>query len=135
MKIWKQQNKDKVLLSDKKFRENHKDDEIGIKRKAKIKEWHDKNKDRGNLSHRKSYYDPSTGRKEKSYIMIKEYRKRYPERIKARNIARCIKILKEQMCEECTKRFAKEKHHEDYSKPLQIKFLCTECHNKTKCKK
>lgn len=31
---------------------------------------------------------------------------------------------------EHNKKVAKEKHHEDYSKPLEIKFVCILCHNR-----
>lgn len=56
---------------------------------------------------------------------------RYPNKIKARNKANYyIKIPKGQMCERCKKRLAKQKHHEDYSKPLKVEFLCNQCHDK-----
>ena len=39
-----------------------------------------------------------------------------------------IKIPKGQLCVECNKKLAVEKHHEDYNKPLEVKFLCKGCH-------
>jgi transposase len=71
--------------------------------------------------------------RKKSYI--RKYRKKYskenPEKIKAHNLAKYyINIPKNQLCEICNKNKAKEKHHEDYSKPLEIKFLCVSCHQK-----
>lgn len=56
---------------------------------------------------------------------------KYPERIKARMIAnRKIKIPKGQICVKCKKSLATEKHHEDYTKPLKVKFVCVKCHRK-----
>ncbi len=59
------------------------------------------------------------------------YKKRNPKKIKAESEAnRKIKIPKGQLCEDCNKNLAVEKHHEDYNKPLKVKFLCKGCHNK-----
>jgi len=41
------------------------------------------------------------------------------------------KILAKSACEDCDKPSGKlQMHHEDYSKPLDVVFLCTECHGK-----
>ena len=55
-----------------------------------------------------------------------------PEKCKAHNKARQIKIPKGYLCEKCKKNKATEKHHKDYSKPLEVDFLCNKCHNKIK---
>ena len=51
-------------------------------------------------------------------------------KMRARNYA-CIAekkgILKRQPCEICASDKA-EKHHEDYSKPLEVRWLCRQCH-------
>jgi DNA modification methylase len=41
-----------------------------------------------------------------------------------------IQIPEGQKCEECNSELAQERHHPDYSKPLEIKFVCICCHNK-----
>jgi len=61
---------------------------------------------------------------------IKEWDKKHPKIKKAHNKSRYIKIPKGKMCEECGKRLAVEKHHKDYDKPLEVVFLCLECHKK-----
>ena len=33
-------------------------------------------------------------------------------------------------CEMCGKNDAEVRHHDDYSKPLQVKLICNECHYK-----
>ncbi len=45
------------------------------------------------------------------------------------------KLVKPARCQECRKPAARlEKHHEDYSKPLQVQWLCSACHGRTKWK-
>ena len=58
-----------------------------------------------------------------------DYRKKYPEKIKARSIANKLDISVMQICEMCKISLAEEKHHPDYSRPLEVKFLCIKCHN------
>ena len=43
---------------------------------------------------------------------------------------RNIPIPKDKLCEICNERKAEFRHHEDYSKPLEIIFICKSCHNK-----
>lgn len=66
----------------------------------------------------------------KSREQKRRWRKKYPEKIRAVNIAnRKIKIPKGEKCTMCKKRLATDKHHPDYSKPLKVIFLCRKCHN------
>jgi hypothetical protein len=58
-----------------------------------------------------------------------EYRKKNKDgKIKARNISRQIKDIKS--CENCGLSQKIQKHHPDYSKPLDVVFLCRKCHIK-----
>ena len=41
-----------------------------------------------------------------------------------------IKMPVNCVCEACNDKFAKEKHHEDYNKPLDVLFVCRKCHRK-----
>ena len=61
----------------------------------------------------------------------KRYKQRHPEKVAARWRAdRAVPL--EGMCEECGERPAEQRHHEDYSKPLEVKRLCNRCHGKTR---
>jgi len=59
-------------------------------------------------------------------------RARYPERKAARDaVYRALKdgrLIKAELCEDCGERPAVHGHHEDYSKPLEVEWLCRHCH-------
>jgi len=83
-----------------------------------------------NVGYIKKYYLMEKNKK-KHREKQKIYNKKNPEKIKAENEAnRKIKIPKNQLCEICKKKSATDKHHQDYSKPLKVKFLCSGCHQR-----
>lgn len=55
------------------------------------------------------------------------------EKTKAREIlnsaVRSGDIIKPTMCEACGKKKKLNGHHEDYSKPLEVEWLCNACHS------
>lgn len=64
-----------------------------------------------------------------------KYRAKYPERARACDIvARAIYAgrLKRQPCERCGQQSHNptHAHHEDYSKPLEVTWLCGSCHKR-----
>ena len=61
------------------------------------------------------------------YYAIK-YRTTHPIQINSRRIANKIKI--KMPCYFCKSTYKIEKHHPDYSKPMEIVFLCKVCHSK-----
>ena len=83
-----------------------------------------------------------TGAKQKRYCTDPLQRKRnediyrsqrkYPEKAAARiflnSYIRMGKIMKPDICEMCLKKIKIEGHHEDYSKPLEVKWVCKRCH-------
>lgn len=58
--------------------------------------------------------------------------RKYPEKKAARIILNAYismgKIVKPNSCEMCLKKIRVEGHHEDYSKPLEVKWVCKRCH-------
>lgn len=72
------------------------------------------------------------GKDNKEYFSdkVKNYAHNNPEKIDAKNKARVIEIPENQLCQRCEKNKATQKHHEDYSKPLEVEFLCRKCHSK-----
>lgn len=69
----------------------------------------------------------------------KRYREKYPEKHKAttkiHNALRDGKIIKPNKCSKCgLKTSYLEAHHEDYSKPLNVQWLCLSCHVDTRRK-
>jgi hypothetical protein len=68
---------------------------------------------------------------------IRERNKRYPEKARARGFLTQMvyqgRIQKPERCEDCGKLTEKHKlhgHHEDYSKPLDVDWLCDPCHRR-----
>jgi len=98
--------------------------------------WGDQAKARS--SRRKEYFrnyqkHRSAEKREIRNLHYKQYYKQNSEKFKAQYLARCfIDIPQGQLCEECNKVLATQRHHPDYSKPLVVAFLCSSCHRKKK---
>lgn len=67
---------------------------------------------------------------------VRRYRKRYPEKDRARQILRDAlkagEITKPDRCEDCGRAVDHplHGHHEDYSQPLAVAWLCSGCHGR-----
>jgi len=70
--------------------------------------------------------------KEMVYMKTKKYRERNAEKDSShRKISYAVssgKIKKPSNCEMCGKKAKLQGHHSDYSKPLEVMWLCSECH-------
>jgi hypothetical protein len=65
---------------------------------------------------------------------VKAWRKRNPEKVRCHNaVARAIRAgkLVRGPCEECGTTDNVHAHHDDYSKPLEVRWLCAPCHGYT----
>lgn len=86
------------------------------------------------LLERKSYYEKIKNTEEYKNlkrIRQKRYAKENPEKIRVHNLTNNkIKIQKGKLCDSCKTNKAKHKHHKDYTKPLEVEFLCIPRHNK-----
>ncbi|MAH43195.1 hypothetical protein CL614_05770 [archaeon] len=61
------------------------------------------------------------------------YRDKFPERYSAhKKVFRAIKAgkLKRSACKDCDSLVSIQGHHSDYSKPLEVIWLCSPCHKK-----
>ena len=80
---------------------------------------------------RKKYVKTEKG-KEKMVMSRKEYIRAYPLRRAAniilRNAVRYKKIIKPRQCSVCDKIGKIHGHHDDYYKPLDVKWFCAQCH-------
>lgn len=63
----------------------------------------------------------------KAYLKFKE---KWHARTKVRRAIKKGLIIKPKNCEQCNEVKKLEGHHEDYTKPLQVIFLCNSCHRK-----
>ncbi len=69
---------------------------------------------------------------------VRKYNKSNADKRKARyTISNAIamgKLTRPDKCESCKQKRFVEAHHENYSKPLDVEWLCTKCHSEV-CKK
>lgn len=105
---WIEENRERVR---KKIHENY------LKNREKILErtaaWRKKNKEKYNLS-------------------VNLSRKKEPIKEAARSILKFNiqqgKIVRPTRCEDCQKECKPQAHHHDYSKPIEVKWVCSACH-------
>lgn len=82
-------------------------------------------------SQTEKYRKSEKGRK-MTYQMLKRQREKYPEKFKARHAVNYAvktgKLLKPKTCQDCSKESRIEGHHDDYTRPLDVLWLCPRCH-------
>lgn len=126
LKKWRQENKDKCRL----YSANHRK-KYPNKVKERIKIWKDNHK--GYISKYNKKY------KEENKEVIREQtresnRKRQKELQEKYNLQRNARlkagrhIKLDGKCEMCGERDAEVRHHEDYTKPLDVQLICNQCH-------
>jgi glutamate synthase domain-containing protein 2 len=113
----------------------------------RVQKWFQKNKEslKGNQKRLESFKKYHRNHKEKiskynrEYIQknrekIRELSRRYPERLKARELTRQAirsgRLVRPKICSICDAERKIQAHHVDYSKPLEIMWLCVDCHKK-----
>jgi hypothetical protein len=78
-------------------------------------------------------YDRKRGSR-RSLEHTQKYRAENPEKYKAHTMVntalRTGKLMKPAACSSCPSEFKLHAHHDDYSRPLEIRWLCARCHAK-----
>lgn len=108
------------IMSQKYYKENSEE------QKARIRRWREKNREKYE-AYVKRTNDTQKERKE-------VYNKKYPYKVKAgKMLGYAIykgRVKKRDQCQLCGTKEAKiVGHHFDYSKPLEVTWLCEACHN------
>ncbi|MGX9277431.1 hypothetical protein ACWXWL_06765 [Pantoea ananatis] len=104
-------------------------------RQENIDYYKEYDRNRANLSHRVSArqsYQQTEAFRESCSRSVKRYQQRHPEVRKAHimvgNFLRDGKLIKPDVCESCQEAKRLYAHHCDYSKPLDVMWLCHACH-------
>jgi len=102
----------------------------GEKRSERMRKYYIENRERI-VAQTKGYRQTAKGRKT-ALAAAKRHKENYPERIKSRSISyNAIKngnLKVPETCSKCPSSKEIQAHHEDYSKPLDVIWMCRTCH-------
>ena len=80
---------------------------------------------------RKNYLKTENGKAARKQALL-NYKHNYPLKYAAHvittNAVRDGKLIKETNCSECNSEYKVEAHHDNYTKPLEVRWLCELCH-------
>lgn len=62
------------------------------------------------------------------YKSIAKLKWKQDARIKVRDAIRAGKMSRPETCQSCNKKCKPHGHHDDYTKPLEVRWLCVTCH-------
>lgn len=137
---WSDEQREKVRKQQAKYREENKEP---LKKKRKesydpqknsvyCKEYYAKNHARELERKRKYYYSLDESGKKRLCQHSKTWRNKNPEKVAAHKILEAAinkgEISKKTHCECCLRTRVLDGHHEDYSNPLEVVWLCRQCH-------
>ena len=108
----------------------HKQMADGYLNKCKVCAKKDSTNNRNNNLEKIREYDRNRGNRQPAGY-LKEHRQKYPNQTRAqRKIAYEVSVgtLTSEPCENCGADDKQHAHHDDYSKPLVIRWLCAACH-------
>ena len=96
------------------------------KKDARINGKTEKTRDRERKRNSKPERMASIGKRAKQWRVNNP--EKYAAHTKLNNAVRDGKIIKPKVCDECGLPSKLHAHHEDYIKPLEVKWLCVPCH-------
>lgn len=128
---WCKKNREKTRKSALKYQRENKD-----KINASHRKWWADNGEKYSEARRYKYLNLAPDKKEKirEYARInrKTYRENHPEKDRARSIVQQMIekgwLSRSNCCSKCGNTKKIEAHHVDYSKPLDVTWLCRDCH-------
>ena len=86
---------------------------------------------RENIAHYRAYDRKRGNRQGLDYV--RSYRESNPNKYlahnKVNNAVRDGRLFKLDVCEDCGSNESVHAHHDDYSKPLEVRWLCAACHS------
>lgn len=89
---------------------------------------------RAEILEQKRGYSQTPAGKAAAYRNTKNQHELYPKKMKARSkvkyATKAGRLVRASHCVECKEERFTEGHHPDYSKPLEVDWLCKECHRK-----
>lgn len=98
--------------------------------RERLKEYQQSEKGRAKT---RKYHSSDIGKAAQKRSKI-NYIKNHPEKIRAHWMLRAAvksgKIIKPEQCSECEETKDIHGHHDDYSKPLVVRWLCRKCHDR-----
>ena len=109
--------------------------DVRLYRKQNLDRIQEYDRQRSSLPHRiqaqKEYIKTDAGKQAKKKA-FGVYRKKHPmvyaSHVITNNAIRDGKLLPANICSVCNSTGKIEKHHDDYTKPLEVRWLCEQCH-------
>jgi hypothetical protein len=124
-KAYKAANKDEIAAYQKAYKEANRE-EIAVKNKA----YREANREEMAVKG-KAYREAN---REEMAVKGKAYREANPLKYAAhrmvKNALKSGKLIKPKPCTNCNKEAKLDGHHHDYSKPLEVTWLCRSCHKR-----
>lgn len=140
-KEYLEKNKKKILEYQKKYYNENKEKVLRYHQ-----EYRETNPEKIKISQARTYYTRDENdrirkkenarrfrKTEKYKIWAEKYKEKVKEKNKCRwtlcNAVRDGKIIRPNICDICKKEKKVDAHHDDYSKPLEVKWVCRKCHH------
>lgn len=120
-KAWREKNRERKAASDKRYASEHKQTV-----RANQRRWAERNRDQILLARKAYNRTPARAEVAKRYYENNKHKS--AARRKANRAVKKGILINPGKCENCPSTGPLQKHHDDYSKPLEVRWLCVPCH-------